>query len=281
MTSPHATQSAFPSPSSGSSQDSAPQIATFMYHDVTDQPGDSGFSHPGARAYAHSRAEFERHLDELSACGITPELVTSIHPAAGEQHILLSFDDGGRSALHTGDALVRRGWLGHFFIITSRIGSRAFLGASDILYLRSCGHIIGSHSHTHPSIFRDLDSRQMLEEWRVSADILSSLLAERCLIGSVPGGDISKLTLQVGAAAGLRFLFTSEPWLQPRFVDGCTVLGRFCVKGDVTAAAIRELAAMRGWQSVQFERRMKVLASRAFAPLYRLYVRRTTAERAS
>src|SRR5204863_366926 len=75
-----------------------------------------------------------------------PELVTDLDLTRPGRHVVLTFDDGGRSALAIGDTLAARGWRGHFFIVTGLIGSRAFLAPQQIRYLRGCGHVIGSHS---------------------------------------------------------------------------------------------------------------------------------------
>src|SRR5256885_8018335 len=52
--------------------------------------------------------------------GCVPELVTDLEIDRPARHVLLTFDDGGRSAVHIGDELAARGWKGHFFIVTDR-----------------------------------------------------------------------------------------------------------------------------------------------------------------
>ena len=254
------------------------RIAGFAYHDVTDAPGDSGLQRPAATAYKLSPAAFGRHLDAIASASLRPELVTAIDPAMGGPHLLLTFDDGGKSALYASDELCRRGWLGHFFIITARIGERTFLDATEIRYLRQCGHVIGSHSHTHPSFFREQTPHQMMAEWATSCDRLADLLGEPCTVGSVPGGDISPVVLASAGAAGLRYLFTSEPRLVPQSVGGCWVLGRFCPKLTTHPSRVGELAGFRGWERALFIRRLKVLVRVMLPGPYRHYVRRQTRE---
>jgi len=254
-----------------------PEVAGFAYHDVTDEPGSSGFQRPGAVPYKLGRLAFARHLDGIAASAVAPELVTQIDLARRGRHVLLTFDDGGRSALHIGDELCRRGWRGHFFVVTSLIGTATFLDATEVRQLRSAGHAIGSHSHTHPDIFRDLPLDRMVEEWRTSCDILSDILGEPCETASVPGGDVSRLALESAGAAGLRYLFTSEPWLAPRAVSDCWVLGRFCPKRETPPERVRALAQFRGWTGALLVREIKNLARRTFPRLYRSYIRRITA----
>ena len=45
---------------------------------------------------------------------------------------LLTFDDGGASALRIAEMLARYGWKGHFFITVNRIDSPAFVTSDDI-----------------------------------------------------------------------------------------------------------------------------------------------------
>ena len=256
------------------------KIASLAYHDVTDDPSTSGLQRPGALPYKLGWRAFRAHLDALGAGPCTPTLVCDVPWTRAGRHLLLTFDDGGKSALSTGEELCRRGWRGHFFIVTSRIGTRTFLDASEIRHLRSCGHVVGSHSHTHPDIFRAQTPHRMAEEWRVSCAILGTLLGEQCVTASVPGGDISAAVLRSGANAGLRYLFTSEPRLGPGQADECWVLGRFTPKVGSSPHQVARLARFRGWTRARAVREIKVFARVALAPLYRWHVARQSRESA-
>lgn len=260
---------------------SYPEIAGLMYHEVTDDPTTSGFQRPGALPYTLSRAAFGRHLDAIAASPVQPQLVSDLNLGVNgkQRHLLLTFDDGGASAMYAAEELQRRGWRGHFFIITSRIGARTFLKPSDIRELRSAGHLIGSHSHTHPDIFRNLPRELMATEWRVSRAILEALLGEPCVAASVPGGDISRVVLESAGEGGIHYLFTSEPLLTPERIGETWILGRVIVKAGVSAAQIRQLVAFRGWQRAQLWRRLGGIARALFPPLYARYVRIRTRER--
>ena len=248
--------------------------AAFAYHDVTDDPRDSGFAGPGAMVYKHDWATFAKHLDALAGAAMRGELVTAIDFTTPGRRLLLTFDDGGRSAVEIGDELCRRGWLGHFFVTTDRIGTPGFLDAPQIRYLRGCGHIVGSHSHTHPDIFRELTRDQMMSEWRISCDRLADLLGEPCITAAVPGGDISPLVLASAGPAGLRYLFTCEPTLTAELVDGCWMVGRFSPKAATPAARIGQLARFNGWGRAMLVRRVKNFVRAALPGPYRYYVQR-------
>jgi peptidoglycan/xylan/chitin deacetylase (PgdA/CDA1 family) len=260
-----------------------PEIAGLMYHEVTDDPKTSGFQRAAALPYTLSCAAFKRHLEAIAGGALVPELVTGIdlERPSKPRHLVLTFDDGGTSALYAADELNRRGWKGHFFIVTGRIGERTFLKPGDIRTLRAAGHLIGSHSHTHPDIFRSLTRGLMATEWKVSRAILEALLGETCDTASVPGGDISRTVLESAGDAGIRYLFTSEPLLRPERVGDTWILGRVILKAGVSAATIKQLVAFRGWQRVQLRRRLGGIARALFPPLYAHYVKLRTRERPS
>jgi len=208
-------------------------------------------------------------------CGIAPEVISEIDLDHAGRHIVLTFDDGGKSAVRAADELSSRGWRGHFFITTGLLGSRTFLDAQAARYLSSCGHVVGSHSHTHPDIFNALPFEQMIEEWRVSCDMLSNLLGIQCVTASVPGGDVSRRVFESAEATGIQFLFTSAPVLVPKRMQGCWILGRVCSKADKPLPDIQRLAEFRGWRRELLRNRVKTTLKAAFPPLYRLYVQRT------
>ena len=247
-----------------------------MYHEVADADVVSGFERPGAMPYRLTPAAFARHLDTVADASARPVVVTDVDLRQPGQHLLLTFDDGGRSARLAADLLARRGWSGHFFVVTARLGTRGFLARSDLREMRSQGHVIGSHSHTHPDIFRDLPPDRMVGEWRTSCAIVEDILGEPCPAASVPGGDSSRAVFASARAAGVRYLFTSEPWLHPRPLDDCWILGRLAIKAAMTAARLRALLELRGWWRERLARELKDVARRSLAPAYRRYVRWST-----
>src|SRR5207245_1514450 len=138
-------------------------------------------------------------LDQMAASEARPMRVTDIDFARPGRCLVLTFDDGGKSAVHAGDALARRGWTGHFFIVSSLIGTRTFATASEIRYLASCGHVVGTHTHTHPDIFPDLTPERMLDEWQTSGDAISEIVGAPCLTASAPGAGPRGLAAAVPA----------------------------------------------------------------------------------
>lgn len=250
-----------------------------MYHEVTDDPTSSGFQRRGARPYTCSPAMLERHLDLIAEMGQTPVLVPWIDLTAPRRRVLLTFDDGGRSALTAAAALNRRGWRAHFFVVTERIGKAGFLDAAAIRDLHAAGHLVGTHSHSHPDIFPLLSRREMLDEWRTSRDILEQILGVRCRVGSLPGGDLSPEVARVAVRGGVDTLFTSEPVLTPTRDDenACWLVGRLAVTNTLREETMRELLELRGWRRAFLARRCSVLARRTLGPLYRAYVAHSTA----
>lgn len=250
-----------------------PELAAFGYHDVTDDPESSGFRRPAATAYKLTRPAFAAHLAALARCGRRPILAPHVAWDAPGRHLLLTFDDGGSSALAIAETLAERGWQAHFFVISDRLGTSGFLGPRDLRDLRRQGHLVGTHSRTHPTPFRALPTERMLEEWRTSRERIADLLGEPCVTGSVPGGDISPAVLRSAAAAGLEYLFTSEPQTRAREVDGCHVIGRFMPKAATAATRVGALAEFRGWAQARATRSVKNFVRLALPVPYRYYVR--------
>jgi peptidoglycan/xylan/chitin deacetylase (PgdA/CDA1 family) len=107
------------------------------------------------------------------------------------------------------------------------------------------GHLIGAHSHTHPTRMSACTYDELMREWRMSTGILRDILGRRITVASVPGGYYSRDVARAAAACGIRTLFTSEPTTRIRFVDGCRVIGRFVLLQGSTPEIARDLAAGR------------------------------------
>ncbi|MBK9169535.1 MAG: polysaccharide deacetylase family protein [Bryobacterales bacterium] len=207
------------------------RAVTLLYHDVV--PAGcweaSGFQGAGADVYKLDRESFARHLEAIHAVhpgrlATAPGLIAG---TAGDGKLSLTFDDGGASALHTADALDAWGWKGHFFITAGRIGTPAFLDRRGIQELHRRGHLIGSHSYSHPARMALCSDAELDDEWGRSAGVLEEILGEKVRIASVPGGYYSRRVAVSAARAGIGLLFNSEPVTRAGRVEGCLVLGRF------------------------------------------------------
>jgi peptidoglycan/xylan/chitin deacetylase (PgdA/CDA1 family) len=206
------------------------KLRSLMYHDIVAPGHDDSSGFPGAAAarYKLDTNAFAQHLGTLAGSGLRFASVNSA-AASSEARCLLTFDDGGASAVEIAAALAAHGMTGHFFVVTERIGQPGFVTADDLRMLRAAGHVVGSHSHTHPAEISRLGAAALAAEWQQSVDRLRQCLGEPILVASVPGGFYSRPVALAAAAAGIRYLFTSEPTARTHQVDGCLVLGRYAL----------------------------------------------------
>jgi peptidoglycan/xylan/chitin deacetylase (PgdA/CDA1 family) len=243
-------------------------MRTLMYHDIAPAAlrEQVGFRGPLAARYKLDPATFESHLDALAATGLQVETLAG---PQGAPDVAVTFDDGGRSALAAADALQRRGWRGQFFITTARIDTPGFLSAAQLLELAERGHVIGSHSHTHPTYMARMSREQLREEWTRSRAVLAEILGSAPATASVPGGYLSQAVIAAAAAAGYELLFTSEPTARV-IRNGVVVRGRYTIWASTPArvaaayALGRPLACGRLW----LEWNAKKLAKRASPAVY-------------
>jgi peptidoglycan/xylan/chitin deacetylase (PgdA/CDA1 family) len=245
-----------------------------IYHDIAapSERESVGFPGPVAGRYKLAPEAFEAHLDALAGVGLWD-------PQRGGAAAALTFDDGGASALHAASALEKRGWRGHFFITTGRVGTSGFLDADGVRELASRGHAVGGHSHTHPTYFGKLSRSEQLDEWRRSREALSELLGEPPPGASVPGGFFTPTVADTAAEAGYEWLMTSEPESKVRSEWGIPVMGRYTIWANTPAA--RAAAYARGarlprarlWLEWNAKQRAKRLNPRAFEAARRLRAR--------
>lgn len=206
---------------------------SLLYHDVVPPGRDdaSGFPGPGAAPYKLTADEFVAHMAAVAGTGAAPRL---------------TFDDGGVSGIDpVADVLERHGWRGHFFVTTDWVGAPGFLDAGQIRELRRRGHVIGSHSCSHPERMSSCGRDRLLDEWRRSCAALGEILGEEVTEASVPGGYYSRAVAEAAAEAGVRTLFTSEPTAATWRVGGCVVVGRYTVYRGMSAGQSAALAAGR------------------------------------
>jgi peptidoglycan/xylan/chitin deacetylase (PgdA/CDA1 family) len=224
------------------------RTVTLLYHDVTAEGrhDDSGFPGAGPARYKLDEREFDRHLRALNeTTRSSPGRVADVWTAAKSPEWLLTFDDGGSSAVRIAETLARFGWTGHFFITVNRIDSPAFVTKDDVRAIIGLGHIVGSHSYSHPERMSRCSRDELLREWGRSVEVLSEIVGEPVVTGSVPAGYYSKRVARAAAFVGIKALFNSEPVTRVREVDGCVVLGRFTLQRGAPPELAAAIAARK------------------------------------
>jgi len=220
-----------------------------MYHDVFDggDPDSTGMPGPAAARYKLDRAAFAAHVRALACVATRLNDVTRLHEhASSSSPVAITFDDGGVSARTViADMLEEAGWRGHFLVTAGWIGQPTFLSPPEIRELRSRGHVIGSHSFSHPTRMSACTPVQLRREWTDSVKRLSDILGEPVRVASVPGGYYARHVAEPLADLGVTSLFTSEPTTRCWDVNGCTVLGRFTVWRHTPVETVVALASGR------------------------------------
>lgn len=261
------------------------RAVSLMYHDVV-SPGaeeESGFPGGHSRIYKLHTELFSAHLDAVAASGASVCNDVRALTAASRPPVLFTFDDGGVSFLDPiAGMLEARGWRGHFFITTGRVGSPGFLTAAQVRELARRGHIVGSHSVHHPTRMAELPAAHMSEEWTESRKALADLLGAAVDTASVPGGYYSRQVAVSAADAGFGHLFHSEPLTRVDTTGPLRLYGRFAFLSSSSASLAGRLAQDDAGIRARFWtiRQVKTLAKKAGGDwLVRLHARRLNGPR--
>ena len=225
-----------------------------MYHDVVSYTdGTSGFQNIEALQYKVDCQLFEAHLKTIEGGG-------------GR----LTFDDGGISAYTCVAPLLEKyDLIGIFFIPTAYIDKPGFLTRNQIVELHRRGHIIGSHSHTHPVNMTSLDYMEICSEWKTSLEILSNIIGERIDVASVPNGYTSKNILKAAKECGINVLYTSEPTDNVSSQCGMTIYGRYVIHDKATAEDVAHIVNSKKFRWLRhFRWRLIEMAKIVLGPLY-------------
>lgn len=96
--------------------------------------------------------------------------------------------------------------------------------------LRRDGHVIGLHTHTHPTLIKAMPKDRQEAEYRRNRDILHNILGEELATASHPCGNYNADTLNILTAMGVQLAFRSNmamaehgPLEYPR-LDHCYLL---------------------------------------------------------
>ena len=117
-----------------------------------------------------------------------------------------------------------RGWRGHFFVVSDLLGRPGFMRREDVRAVSEMGHVVGSHSSSHPPRMSECPWSELLEEWRDSIELVSEVIGAR--VTSAACREVTTPPKWAGrrphAACGA---LSSRPVSRVGAVDGCLLLG--------------------------------------------------------
>jgi peptidoglycan/xylan/chitin deacetylase (PgdA/CDA1 family) len=202
-----------------------------MYHDiVTVDDKSSGFQNESAFQYKVEETAFEEQIKALQG-----------------KDVVFTFDDGGVSFLTKAAPILEKyGFKGVFFISTKYIGTPGFLTAEQVKALEERGHVVGSHSHTHPEIFTKLSKEEIHEEWLKSFETLQSILGTKDLPMSIPNGYASKTIMQEAINCGYSDIYTSQPTTKVKTFQKHNVIGRYVVHENMSTQDVLRIVTSKG-----------------------------------
>ena len=90
------------------------------------------------------------------------------------------------------------------------LAANLWMGDDHLRQLAAEGHVIGLHSHTHPTRLADLSPHEQRREYRSNHAYLTSLLGEPPLTVSHPCNSYSEITLRILRDLGVRVGFCSN-----------------------------------------------------------------------
>ena len=216
---------------------------TIGFHDVRDIERVS----PGA-VYTLRLRDFESHLRAIREQKPQVRTIQKSCYWGKEVPVFITFDDGTAGAYAFGAPLMEtHSWRGHFFVTTDWIGRDGYMDRKQIRDLHERGHVIGSHSCSHPERMSSLTTQELIREWKDSCAILADILGSPVRTASVAGGYYSQKVAEAAAIADLQVLFTSEPASTTILVDGCLVLGRYSIQSFTPPDDSGAIAAGQRW----------------------------------
>ena len=192
-----------------------------MYHDIYhDTPSESGFDNLLAHDYKIEARLFEEHVKYCVG-----------------RDILFTFDDGGISFLTVAAPILEKyGFRGVFFISTSYIGTPGFMTIEQIKELVQRGHIVGSHTHTHPENLAKLTINDIYYEWQKSVEILKSITGVNIICAGIPYGNGVECVYDEALRCGITQIYTSVPTNTVKYEGYKTIYGRYVIRNgfDIT-----------------------------------------------
>lgn len=93
---------------------------------------------------------------------------------------------------------------------TGEIAGNLWMSDAELTELHEAGHLIGLHSHSHPTVMANLPAAQQRDEYRANAEHLAKVLGETVRSMSHPSNSYSADTLAILADLGIEVGFRAD-----------------------------------------------------------------------
>jgi peptidoglycan/xylan/chitin deacetylase (PgdA/CDA1 family) len=168
-----------------------------------------------------------------------------------KNQITITVDDAGRGNFEYMLPIFREFQLKAYifvptFFISKGGNTSKYMTEAQIKAFSEEGHIIGSHSHNHPQNISLLPPKGILDEWKISKEILEGITQKDITNCSIPGGFYSKQQFQVLCDLGYKNIFTSIPTFQVRKLSDIQIYGRFSIEREATNQQLEAILDMDG-----------------------------------
>ena len=218
-------------------------VPVLMYHRVAPR---STATNAVSRDLTVNPASFRAQMRWLAAAGYHPVSQTSVFRAVFDgaplppRPLVITFDDGYVDAVtYVAPVLAPRHWPATFFIITGRVGARAFLTWPQLRRLDRMGMDIGSHTVSHLEL-PTLSTAARMQQLQASRRVLEAHLGHPVQWFAYPAGRFDTASAQDVRRAGYVLAYTTQPSSRVIAADAVTE-GRVRVHGDTTLSAFQSL----------------------------------------
>lgn len=162
-----------------------------------------------AKQFIVEPAVFEKQMNFLRDNGYTAisfdDLLNFFNKGESlpEKPIIINFDDGWENQyLNAFPILKDKKLIATFFVYTNSLGHERFMTWDEIKELSRAGMTIGSHTETHPYLFKIFDPAILKKEIFESKQILEELLGEKINLFSYPYGQLNDKIMELVKEAG-------------------------------------------------------------------------------
>lgn len=203
-------------------------VLILMYHEVTARENLAFMAKKTQYSYVLDIDRFEKQMAFLGDNAIKTLSINNLSDEFGEgsfrskstvNGIVLTFDDGFVGNYeYVFPALLDRGLVGNFFLITGKIGQKHMMGWEQIREMSRHGMTFGSHTVNH-ALIGTLNTQDMFSELEGSRKKIEDKIGERVGFLTLPHGSYRKEYKEVAISAGYKGGCTSDPGLNTGRTD--------------------------------------------------------------